>query len=55
MEHLLLGGSGPVCFACVCISMVCLVIPDPETLAAGFKQKEQQWAVAAFVPLAGLS
>lgn len=34
LEHLLLRGSGPVYFACVCIAVVYLVIWDPDALAA---------------------
>lgn len=43
MEHLLLGDSGTVYFACVCISMVCLVIPDLESLAAGSNKRSSNW------------
>lgn len=51
MEHLLLGGSGPVHFACVCVSTVCLVVPDPESLAAGSNKRSSNGLWQRFCPL----
>lgn len=51
MEHLLPGGSGPLYFTCVCTSVVWLVIPDPESLAADSNRRSSSGLWQQFCPL----